>query len=271
MIKISFIISVAIVAFGFATTPRSALAQDSKTDSNKVTAGQCDQLLEKSVIDFYMPNSIDNKNLGFHEAIDETGKFVPGNKFLVLQARQTWFFSHLAVNQTEPKYRMHAGAAAELGYFGLQKHFRDKDRGGYILITDPEGKAVDDRKHVYPMCFVIYALVEMHRITDSPQPLDDAMKLFREIEKHCYDKEHGGYQELFANNWKLIDDPEQWGVVSTAGIKTYNSHLHIMEAFTELYRETKDELVGKRLEELIAINTKTVRHPEFPCLSLIHI
>ncbi len=49
------------------------------------------------------------------------------------------------------------------------------------------------------------------------------------------------------------------------GTKTYNTHLHVLEAFAQLYRETMDPLVGRRLAELIQINTVTVKHPLHPC------
>jgi mannobiose 2-epimerase len=259
MIRILIFLTTFWTVTGFASAQGSA--QETKNDQ-AVTADQCRALLEESIIDFYHPNCIDLENFGFLESLDDEGNFTSGDKFLALQARQIWFFSHLAVNNVR---RQNSSAAAEQGYSFLNRHFRDSKSGGYILITAGDGAAKDDRKHVYPMSFVIYSLVELHRITDNQQPLDDALKLFHELETNCYDKENGGYQELFTNDWQLIDDPEQWGVVSTAGIKTYNSHLHLMEAFTELYRETKHELVGRRLEELISINTTTVRHPKFGC------
>ena len=63
----------------------------------------------------------------------------------------------------------------------------------------------------------------------------------------------------------MITDPSEAGYVGAINTKTYNSHLHILEALAQLFRETSDPLVAKRLDELISINMNTVKHPEYPC------
>ena len=60
-------------------------------------ADRCRRLLESSIIDFYFPHSIDREHGGYLEVIDSSGRFVSGEKFLTLQARQLWFFSALSV------------------------------------------------------------------------------------------------------------------------------------------------------------------------------
>jgi mannobiose 2-epimerase len=199
---------------------------------------------------------------GYHEAIDDSGKFVTGEKFLTLQARQVWFFSNLAVNDID---QAESVRLAEHGLDGLRKLFYDKKNGGYFLKIGKDGSVIDNRKHAYPLSFVIYGLVELHRANGDESVLDEALKLFELLEKHCYDAAHGGYYELFDKEWKKITDTEQWGVVGTVGFKTYNTHLHLLEAFTQLYIETKNELVGKRLAELIEICTVTIKHPNHRC------
>src|SRR5262249_30350667 len=49
------------------------------------------------------------------------------------------------------------------------------------------------------------------------------------------------------------------------GMRTYNTHLHVLESFADLYRVWPDSLVRRRLEELLAINTLTVRLPQYGC------
>ncbi len=234
---------------------------DRRTDDRE-TADRCRQLLESSVIDFYLPDCVDQQQGGYLEVIDGEGTFVGGEKFLTLQARQLWFFSTLAVADIR---RQQALQAADSGYEFLTKHFFDPDHRGYFTKTTRAGEPTDRRKHVYPNAFVIYALVEYHRASGQERPLELALQLFRTLDEHCYDREHGGYQEFFHEDWRLVTAPSQAGYVGAIGTKTYNTHLHLLEAFAQLYRETEDPLVGRRLAELIQINTVTVKDPLHPC------
>ena len=222
---------------------------------------RCRSLLEKSLIEFYLP-SVDEQHGGYLEVLNQDNRFSESDKFLTLQARQLWFFSTLAVNDI---HRQESLRAAKSGYEFLIDHFYDPQHGGYYAKTSVSGVAVDTRKHVYPNAFVIYGMVAYYRATQDNSVLERAVALFETLEKHCYDPQHGGYNEFFYADWRLITDPSEAGYVGAINTKTYNSHLHLLEAFAQLYRATQNELVGRRLAELIDINTTTVRHPDHPC------
>lgn len=117
----------------------------------------CRELLQRSLVEFYLPHSIDQEFGGYHEEVDAQGRFVGGAKFLTLQARQLWFFSALASRGIEREASLDAAAS---GYEFLRKHFLDPERGGYFLKTHQDGRPLDTHKHVYPNAFVIYGLVE---------------------------------------------------------------------------------------------------------------
>jgi hypothetical protein len=71
-------------------------------DELRQQAARCRQILEKSLIAFYLPGCVDEANGGYYEGLRD-GKFAPiGEKFLTLQARQLWFFSVLAAEGYEP-------------------------------------------------------------------------------------------------------------------------------------------------------------------------
>ncbi|WP_158222687.1 AGE family epimerase/isomerase [Rhodopirellula sp. MGV] len=230
--------------------------------SVSVTPEQCRSLLETSLVDFYLPGSLDKEFGGYFEELGRDGDFVPTDKFLTMQARQVWFFSTLAVNDIRREASLQA---AESGYRFLCEHFYDSQHGGYITKTRRNGEPSDTRKHVYPNAFVIYAFVEYYRASKDDDALRRATQLFETLESHCHDKQYGGYQEFFYNDWKLVTDPKESGYVGAINTKTYNSHLHLLEAFTELYKETDNALVGRRLAELITINISTVKHPQYAC------
>jgi cellobiose epimerase len=225
-------------------------------------AARCRRLLKSSVIDFYLPACVDRANGGYLEAL-KGGRFVPtGEKFLTLQARQLWFFSTLAAAGIEKDA---ARAAAKTGFDFLEGKFRDRKHGGYFAKVSDAGRPTDRRKHVYLNAFALYGLTAYHRATGDAAALAAARDLFRTLEAKAHDATHGGYTEFFTEDWRPITDPREPSYVGPPGTRTFNTHLHVLEAFAALYRVWPDPLVRRRLDELLTINTLTVRLPEHGC------
>ena len=221
-------------------------------------AERCRRILQTSLIDFYLPACVDQKNGGYLESL-RGGKFAPtGEKFLTLQARQLWFFSTLALEGYEKDKAL---AAAASGYEFLQTKMMDRANGGYFSKVTDEGVPRDTRKHAYLNAFALYGLSAYHRATQDPAALEAAKNLFRVLEKRAHDSRFGGYIEFFNADWEPVSDSNERGYVGAIGHKTYNTHLHLLEAFAELYRSWPDQAVARRLQELITINTSTVRYP----------
>src|SRR5687768_13941400 len=87
-------------------------------------AAQCRELLKTSLVDFYLPNCLDEKNGGYMENLDREGKFaLTGEKFLTLQARHVWFFSAVAMEGVE---RERSLTAAKHGFKFIREKMRDK-------------------------------------------------------------------------------------------------------------------------------------------------
>ena len=259
--KTSCILLKAFLAFCLLFQFNQTHADDSKL-SDIGQATRCRAILESSIVDFYLPACVDQEYGGYHQELDQNGKFRPGEKFLTLQARQLWFFSSLAIANIRRDASLDA---AKHGYEFIQKYFCDSERGGYYSKVSREGKVIDDRKHAYLNSFAIYALVEYFRATQNQEVLQQAIDLFKALEIHAHDVKYLGYEEFFTSDWKVVSDPKESGYVGAIGVKTYNTHLHLMEAFTSLFRETRDPVVGARLAELIDINIQTVKHPDYPC------
>jgi mannobiose 2-epimerase len=225
-------------------------------------AQRCRRLLDSSVIKFYLPACIDTTNGGYLENWRE-GKFIPtGEKFLTQQARNLWFFSTLVQEgiATEP-----AKTAAKTGFAFLQSRFLDREQGGYFSKVTDAGQVKDPRKHVYLNSFALYALAAYYRATKDPAALEAAQKLTAVLEIKARDMEHGGFVEFFHRDWRPITDPKEPIYVGPVGAKTYNTHLHLLESYAELYRAWPDPHVKSRLVELVLINTITVRHSTFFC------
>ncbi len=250
----------AILSF-FLAAP--TFAQEVAKPDFQSIAQKCDDLLQESIVDFYLPHCVDPKNGGYFESIDSEGKFCESEyKFLTLQTRQMWFFCELARNEINKEESL---AAAKSGYEFLQTHFLDRENGGYFSRVRMDGGEFDTRKHVYLNAFAIYGLAAYYNATGEGDALAAALNLFEVLETKAYDKENGGYKEFFYADWKLITDANEPKFVGEVGTKTYNTHLHVLEAFTELYRAAPSDRLRERIAELIVINTSTVRHPVHPC------
>jgi mannobiose 2-epimerase len=223
---------------------------------------RCRRILKTSIVDFYLPACVDQSNGGYLESLRD-GKFAPtGEKFLTMQARQLWFFSTLAGAGIEKDAAL---AAAKSGFTFLEGKMRDREHGGYYSKVTDDGRPKDTRKHVYLNSFALYGLVAYHRATGDADALAAAKDLFRVLEEKAHDHSNGGYVEFFTADWRPITDPKAPGYVGAIGTKTYNTHLHLLESFTDLYPAWPNNLTRRRLGELLVINTTTVRHPDFFC------
>jgi len=115
----------------------------------------------------------------------------------------------------------------------------------------------DGKKQIYAQAFAIYGLTEYYRITNDKTCLDKAIDLFRLIEKYSFDDKLEGYFEAFSREWGAIDDLRLIAK-DVNEKKTMNTHLHVLEAYTNLYRIWKDDVLKKQLYRLIKVFTDKI-------------
>jgi mannobiose 2-epimerase len=249
----------AFLLIGFVCICFSAIAAEAPTtDHLRQQAQECRALLKTNLAAFYF-NSIDDKNGGFKENLDANGHFtLSGEKFLTLQARQVWFFSALALENLEPERSLDA---AKQGFNFIHEKMRDEKLAGYFSKVTDDGHPKDPRKHAYLNGFALYSFAMYYRASHDENALNAAKDLFETFENYFHDEIHGGYIEFFNPDWTEVREPGEGGYVGALGQKTYNTHLHIMEAMAELYRNWQDPRVLRRLQELLVINTETVLYP----------
>ena len=135
--------------------------------------------------------------------------------------------------------------------------FHDTCYGGIYWSLDACGKPLDTKKQIYAIAFAIYGLSELHRACGDEEALEYAIKLFRSIEEHSFDSEKDGYFEAFTREWQPIEDMRLSDKDANES-KTMNTHLHVLEAYTCLYRIWKDKLLEERLRGLIGIFEKHI-------------
>jgi mannobiose 2-epimerase len=95
-------------------------------------------------------------------------------------------------------------------------------------------------------------MAEYYRATGDKEALNTARKIFELFEKYALDKEADGYFEVFSRDWKRTHDL-LIGEKTLNDEKTMNTHLHIMEAYSNLYRVWPDKRVGDRLRNLVEL------------------
>ncbi len=220
------------------------------------------QHLTKDLIPFWK-GMRDTKNGGFYGYMDTKGKVdKKAEKGCILNSRILWFFSSACTLLGEKSLRPYMDQA----YTFLKESFLDKENGGLYWSVTYDGKPADDTKHTYNQAFAIYGLCAYYENTKQLEALDLAGNLYELIEERMRDE--GGYLEAFgvdftpASNEKLSEN----GVEAT---RTMNTLLHVMEAYTELYRVTKNlgdyremrEKVAQNLREMFGIIEKKIYNP----------
>lgn len=152
-------------------------------------------------------------------------------KGAILHARILWTFSAAYNALHDPAYLDEARHA----YDFIMKHFIDKELGGAYWSVTAEGEPLDTKKQFYAIAFIIYGLSEYYIASGDRTALKTATELFDSIESHARDFEKDGYVEAKTRDWKEIDDMRLSERDANAS-KTMNTHLHILEGYTNLLR-----------------------------------
>jgi cellobiose epimerase len=199
------------------------------------------------ILSYWIKYSIEKDGEGFYGAADIEGNPVlTANKSCVLNARILWTFSEAAIRFPDKEYDMMADRAFSF----IEKYFADKQSGGYFMELNPDNTVASDIKHTYAQAFVIYALCKYYEFRPDPVVMESIRNYFRLLEKHAKDRINPGYFEAFTRDWKLYD---QNRMADNNEPKSMNTHLHIMEAYSALYKVWKDETVKLRLTELLKL------------------
>lgn len=231
-------------------------------ESYRALGDEVEGALRRDVLGVWFPRTIDLENGGFHSDFGRDWKpGRSGGKFSVFQGRMTWIAAQVAMRR--PDLREQFLPYARHGAEFLSTVLWDKEQGGFFWGLEDDGRVspfYTDRKHLYGMSFCIYGAAAAHQATKDDKSLDLAQRAFRWIDSHAHDGANGGYFEWLTREGKpILGDaaavkPELTAVSGfPVGYKSMNTHIHLLEAFAQLYLVWKDETLRTRLEELLAL------------------
>ena len=221
------------------------------------------EVLTTNILPYWIHRMIDTRG-GFYGRINGNDELVPeADKGAILNARILWTFSAAYRLLRRKDYLQVATRAKRV----IINDFFDKEYGGIYWSLKNNGIPSDTKKQIYALGFAIYGLSEYHRATGDEESLNYAIRLFRDIEAHSFDTVKNGYREATTRDWQEIADM-RLSEKDANERKTMNTHLHILEPYTNLYRVWKDEQLKEQIRNLVLLFIEKIKHPDTHHLQL---
>ena len=233
------------------------------TNDEKQVKIEMEDVLVNKILHVWYPKIIDSINGGFLTNFDANWKAVQPmqEKMIVTQARDIWTACQAAKRYpNDLRYKK----AADHGVKYLHDVMWDTVYGGFFTF-----RGMDDKKYpffklkrAYGNAFAIYALASYNKLSGSTEALELVKKDFMWLEKNSHDSIYGGYyDDLTQEGYSAISSKYKMNNHKNFQLgkyKDFNSSIHLLEAFAELYQVWPDALVKKRLTEMLVIIRDTI-------------
>lgn len=204
--------------------------------------------LHGNILPFWIDRATDPQG-GFFGRIDGCGVLHPeAERSAILCGRLLWTFSSAYRISRRDEY---LAAAASIRRY-ISERFTDGEFGGVFWSLRADGMPADTKKQFYAIAFAVYGLSEYARATGDDEAVAEAVRLCRTIEEHAFDRAGNGYEEAAARDWTAIDDVRLSDKDDNEK-RTMNTHLHILEAYTNLYRVRPEGWLKERIANLVGI------------------
>ncbi len=218
--------------------------------------------LRRDVLSVWFPGAVDKEHGGFYSNFTrDWQRATSDGKFSVFQGRMVWVASQMVMRR--PDLRDQYLPIIGHGMKYLSEVLWDKQSGGFFWGLDDKGQVsprYTDGKHLYGMSFGLYGAAAAYQATNDPKALALARNAFHWMDEHAHDAQNGGYLEWLTREGKVVpakSDAARVEGIPLAGFpigyKSMNTHIHLLESFTQLYAVWPDETLRQRLEELLVI------------------
>ncbi len=221
------------------------------------------EVLKENILAFWQNNMFCPEGGFYGEMLSDGTLVKDADRGAVLNARILWSFAAAYRVVGDKEYLRCATHAKEY----LLEHFYNAENGTLCWSVDCNGKPKDTKNQFYALAFAMYGLAEYARATGDEEALEHSKRLYRSIEEHSFDVLSGGYIEAKREDWSEIEDLRLSEKDSNAPL-TMNTHLHILEAYTALYRVWKSDELRASLARLVNIFTDKIYNPATGHLSL---
>lgn len=207
--------------------------------------------LQNELLHKWYPQAMDSLHGGFLTTFTYDFKPTgPQDKFIVTQARHIWTTAMAAIRY--PQTAMYLPLSKH-GFQFLKDVMWDNHHGGFYTLVTRQGDVKTATKTAYGNAFGIYGLATYYKASRDTAALHLAQKAFRWLEEHSHDPLYGGYFQHLQQDGTPIQRTAGTPSTSDLGYKDQNSSIHLLEAFTALYAVWKNDLVKKRLEEMLLL------------------
>ncbi|MBI4558776.1 MAG: AGE family epimerase/isomerase [Candidatus Hydrogenedentes bacterium] len=224
---------------------------------------RCEKLLNEvqthlrdELLPFWLSHGVDQEYGGYLTYLDcngnPTGESV---KTLICQTRMIYTYS------SAHRAGFGGGRCLEIARQGVDfliNHFWDEEFWGWYWTTERDGKPLNPSKLTYGHSFAVYALSEYAMASGDYRGFEWAIKTYEILQSLAADNCYGGYYEFMERDWSK-KKPGVYG----GDRKSYDVHMHLMEAFTNLYEATGKRIYQERTCEIIQLIFKRILHPEF--------
>lgn len=199
--------------------------------------------LLKNILPFWVRHSPDRESGGFFTCLDRFGQVYDTDKFMWLQGREVWCFSHM-YRHVEPRQEWLDMALHGARF--MEKFGRDEQGNWYFSLTR-EGRPLVQPYNIFSDCFATMAFAALDQIQPDEQWRSIALQTFENIIRR-------------KDNWKGVYNKAYPG---TRPLRNFSLPMILCNLSLELEHVIGSNAVEAIIPDLIREVMETFYNPQF--------